>query len=196
VNSQPRFGVSHFASTNSCTESTVQMDTPNIPLESAEGQALLASCEAADRAAYDALWPHFTRQRGLTMCGLSSLSMVLRSLPHTAALADWSEEEVLARQRCSADVLLRCGATLRQLEAVARSVGLRAERSHVPPDAGTSSDAGSAGAVEAALAAAVRRAPRGVRVLCNYNMSLAGQPPYGGHFSPIGAFHAVRELQP
>ena len=42
-------------------------------------QQLLRECTPADRAAYDLLWPHFERQRGLTMCGPASIAMVVRA---------------------------------------------------------------------------------------------------------------------
>ena len=40
-----------------------------------------------------------------------------------------------------------------------------------------------------ALRAALRAAPERA-VLVNYHMSTAGQRPYGGHVSPLGAYHA------
>ena len=41
-----------------------------------------------------------------------------------------------------------------------------------------------------ALCKSLRRAPA-CMTLINYHMSTAGQRPYGGHVSPLGAYHAA-----
>ena len=66
--------------------------------------------------------------------------------------------------------LAELGVLLRALEPTR----LRATRVHADADA------------DALVAAA--RGP-GI-VLLNYHMTSAGQPPFGGHVSPIGAYHA------
>ena len=160
---------------------------PVIPLASAEGEALLAACVPADRAAHDKLWPGYAQQRGRTMCGAASVAMTMRALYSTPI----DEDEALSRQRgVSADKVRRGGMTLLELEAFAGSLGLQATRIHVvePAAEANAADTVGASAAEAALLRAFREAGR--FVVLNYHMTTMGQPPFGGHFSPVSAFHA------
>ena len=68
-----------------------------IALASAEGARLLEG--ATERAAYDALWPHFRQQRGRTMCGPNTLAMLLDALEVPTSGARWDEDAVLADDR-------------------------------------------------------------------------------------------------
>ena len=65
-----------------------------------------------------------------------------------------------------------------------QSVALQCEAHHAPPE---EEAGGEPGAASAPLLAALRGP--GLVVL-NYHMSTAGQTPFGGHFSPLGAYHA------
>ena len=94
---------------------------PNCALASEEGARLLAECAPADRAAYDALWPCFARQRGRTACGVASTAMALR------ALGLGEDDEAAILQRCEGDgaalpraKIERCGMTLAELSSSAR----------------------------------------------------------------------------
>ena len=87
---------------------------PPIALASDEGQKLLAECGST--LAYDALWPHWTKQVGKTCCAPCTLAMVCNALgvdkrwgrdierwetvapsgPHRPD-GPWDEDDVLAR---------------------------------------------------------------------------------------------------
>jgi len=153
----------------------------NILLASPEGATLLKECTAINRAAYDCIWPtHYAQQRGPTMCGPASVAMAMRAL--TPAV-NTQEEDVLGWQNAVPRTkILKCGATLPEIESLVRSLDLRGTRVHADP-------APSDGSLESGLLRALRRAPSAL-VLVNYHMTIAGQPPFGGHFSPLGAFHA------
>ena len=168
-----------------------------VALASTEGQQLLQSCTADDRAPFDALWRAFARQVGRTMCGPASLAMVLRSYPSAMVSADdgWEEGDVLGTVGAEmAAKMRRCGMTLPEMAEVATGIveGVAAHPHHLhhqPCTAG--GDDASAGSDDTLLAPllAALRAP-GSRVLLNYHMTTAGQPPFGGHFSPLAAYHA------
>ena len=101
------------------------------------------------------------------------------------ALGLGEDDEAAILQRCEGDgaalpraKIERCGMTLAELGVLLRALEptrLRATRVHA--------DAADADALVAAA-----RGP-GI-VLLNYHMTSAGQPPFGGHVSPIGAYHA------
>lgn len=152
------------------------MSRAPVTLQSREGQRFLEECTS--RAAYDALWPHFYTQRGATTCGPCSLSMVLNALklPLDAAVL-WDEDEVLARAPDMADKVRTRGCTLDEAAGLARAVGVEfvLERASTNTAADLMLDA-------------LRRAPESL-VLLNYHMSTAGQEPFGGHFSPLAAYH-------
>lgn len=166
-----------------------------VPLESADGQQLLQSCVAADRTPFDALWRAFARQVGRTMCGPASLAMVLRSKPGATSLADggWAEDDVLGKVPADmAAKVRRCGMTLPEMVEVTTGIteGLTAHPHHFhhQPAGGADASACDDETLLAPLLAALR-APDS-RVLLNYHMTTAGQPPFGGHFSPLAAYHA------
>ena len=136
-----------------------------IALASPAGQRLLAECD--ERAAYDALWPHFKRQDGKTMCGPASLAMLLNAI---GGETTWSEDAVLARSPALAPKVRASGCTLAEAAALARAAG-----------AECAVERGAAG-----LRAALRS---GALVSLNYDMTTAGQPPFKGHHSPVAAYH-------
>ena len=166
-----------------------------VPLASADGQQLLQSCAAADRAPFDALWRAFARQVGRTMCGPASLAMVLRSRPGAMPLAEdgWKEDGVLGTLADEmAAKVRRCGMTLPEVVELAAGIvdGLTAHPHHLhQPARGDGGDGASARDDALAPLLAALRAPD-ARVLLNYHMTTAGQPPFGGHFSPLAAYHA------
>ena len=159
---------------------------PVIPLASPDGAKLLEACAPADRAAYDRLWPRYAQQRGRTMCGAASVAMAINAMrPHLSI----DEDEALSRQDgVSAEKVHRGGMTLLELESFVGSLGLQTNRVHVEAAAEPGADAIRAAAAEASLVCEVRDPER--IVLLNYHMTTMGQPPFGGHFSPVAAVNA------
>ena len=194
-----------------------------IALESAAGQALLADCAPADRAAHDLLWPQYAPQQGRTLCGAASIATVLRAAAAAAAAAaveggddagaaaggavalsrvcagvgTVTEEHVLeAQDAVAAHDVRRRGVTLDELAAMLRSLGAacactyaRADGTAGGPCASAAAEADAMRDGLAALHVALRGAPAR-SVLVNYHMSTAGQRPFRGHVSPLGAYHA------
>ena len=126
-------------------------------------------------------------------------------------LAAPSESGVLAMaserpEGLSARKVRKGGVTLQELGVLMREIGVPCECMHAHADG--AADGGQSGAApstilpasaaqgEAAMLAALARLREGVRaapgcgVLVNYHMSTAGQRPFGGHVSPIAAYHA------
>jgi hypothetical protein len=105
-----------------------------------------------------------------------------------------SEESVL-RAQCAIPVpaVLSSGMTLEGMGKVLESLGAPCEVMHAR---GTSSAGGPYARAEAEMAAARDGLLRlrdalvtSDAVLLNYHMGTAGQRPFGGHFSPLAAYH-------
>ena len=208
-------------------------DAAPIALESARGQAMLAECDAADRVAYDWLWPAFQRQRGATMCGAASIAIVLRAaqqrqaamgadanavlpqqsvlavaaarLASTAsggvsvgghgALAD--EESVLdGQQALPASKVRKCGMTLPEAGLLLQGLDVphvvshaRGEHTAAGPAVSAPEEIAAQRRALADLKSALRGAPASA-VVVNYHLGVVGHRPFGGHFSPLAAYHA------
>lgn len=144
---------------------------PAIALASEAGARLLSEC--AERRAYDRIWPHFKRQTGATACGPATVSMLLNAL--AIGEAPWTEDGVLARGPPALREKVRAsGCTLDEAAALARAAG-----------ADASVERGASRLLDSLAAAA-----NGALVALNYHMTTAGQPPFGGHHSPVAAYHA------
>ena len=190
-----------------------------VPLESDVGRALLDECDACDRRAFDWLWEHYEPQRSLTLCGPASVGMVLRAAISGGCggggggggdggsddairraaqrLEAISEDGVVDGQSAVAASEVRsAGVTLPELGAMLDSLGIPCKATHARGDLTAAGPCATA-AEEAeamrcgldSLRDAMRRAPE-CALLLNYHMSTAGQRPFQGHISPLGAYHA------
>ena len=184
-----------------------------VPLRSSRGQKMLRGCAPAERRAYDALWPHFARQQGRSLCGPASAAMLLRAMGSAAprveaadggaggaggAGAVWDEALVLGASAAELGAKARRrGLTLGEMRELLQGLGLRCEAATLgSPTAPESATEGAQGGAQGAggtdeACAPLLAALRGEGlVLLNYHMATAGQPPFGGHFSPLAAYHA------
>ena len=168
-----------------------------VPLASARGQQLLAEAEC--RAAFDRLWPHFAPQAGSSCCGVCSAAMVASAL----ACRRITEDDFFGRLPADlalggrpAEIAVRsAGVTLEQLAELIRAApGIAAAER--PFEGGfVHGDAIDVAGARAALRAALLSvgdsgAGAPTYPLLNYQMSELGQEPWGGHVSPIAAYHA------
>lgn len=162
---------------------------PLIAFASAEGRQLFA--EALAGGTLDGWFPlaeQFHTQSDPSFCGLGSLVVALNALEIDPGRIwrgpwRWYGEDLLDCCHPLDDVRAR-GITLEQLASLARCNGARADLVR----ADTSS--------EDALRDAVRRAAstaRGEVLLASYSRKALGQTG-DGHFSPVGGYHAGRDL--
>lgn len=186
----------------------IDVATAPIPLDSTEGRRMLESCDATDRIMYDRLWPHFRPQVNRTYCGLATIANVLRADEDALQPTEYTGEDDVADRLTPTTVntIRKKGLTLSEMsEEVLRRIGLPhhivwARGNAQAPAAGDSVLAqeeinaahdGIARLRDALRACRVATADRPITaVLVNYHMSTAGQRPFGGHFSPLAAFHA------
>ena len=186
-----------------------------VPLRSSRGQKMLRGCAPADRHAYELLWPHFARQQGRTMCGPASAAMLLRAMdsaaPRVAATdggastaggageaggagAVWDEVRVLGASASDLGAkAVRCGMTMAEMLQLLRGLGLDCEAATVSSSTAPESapeGAPEGGGTDEACAPLLASLRGEGLVLLNYHMTTAGQAPYGGHFSPLAAYHA------
>mgnify|MGYP006101199851 CR=1 FL=1 len=164
-----------------------------VPLRSSRGQEMLRGCAPADRRAYDLLWPHFGRQQGRTMCGPASAAMLLRAMGSAAdeAGAVWDEVLVLSASATATATEVgakakRCGLTMSEMRQLLQGTGLECECEAAT--VGSSTDEACA-----PLLASLRGESESESesfVILNYHMTTAGQAPFGGHFSPLAAYHS------
>lgn len=170
-----------------------------LSLACEEGQSRLREA-AAEASCQQGVVDSWRRQRNPTYCGLASLAIVLSS---SGVLVDEDEVLGLASPGPSAvdeEKVRRCGLTLREVEAVAVGTTSRvasARRAHcVEADAGDCArrrreDLSSVDELRASISATLRTPE--ARVILNYHMTTLGQPPFGGHLSPIGAYHEASD---
>ena len=174
---------------------------PPIALASDEGQKLLAECGST--LAYDAVWPHWTKQVGKTCCAPCTLAMVCNALgvdkrwgrdierwetvepsgPHRPD-GPWDEDDVLARSTDPA-AARESGCTLQECADLAGRTRLHCLGAS-PVNAET-----AACVLEESLYGSLSGADE--VVVANYDMTVAGQAPFGGHFSPVVAHHAASD---
>ena len=174
---------------------------PPIALASDEGQKLLAECGST--LAYDAVWPHWKKQVGKTCCAPCTLAMVCNALgvdkrwgrdierwetvapsgPHRPD-GPWDEDDVLARSTDPA-AARESGCTLQECADLAGRTRLHCLGAS-PVNAET-----AACVLEESLYGSLSGADE--VVVANYDMTVAGQAPFGGHFSPVVAHHAASD---
>ena len=175
-----------------------------VALDSETGQALLRGCAASDRAAYDRLWSHFRPQLGRTMCGPASVAMLLRAaaaapedagvLAGVARTIGGDEDAVLDGQSAVPAAQVRSpgrGLTLPEIGRMLVGLGVPEGAIEVRHALGAAPGDGAKAEQDSSLLELVRalRASPPRQTLLNYHMSAAGQRPFGGHFSPLGAYH-------
>ena len=161
-----------------------------VSFASAEGRAIFR--EALDGGGMEgwfALSEQFHTQSDPAFCGLGTLVVALNALEIDPGRIwkgpwRWYTEDLLT---CciSLDRVRDEGVTMDQLACLARCNGARADVVRPGPDAGI-----------AALRTAIARAaaaPRGPVLVAAYSRSALGQTG-SGHFSPIGGYHAARDL--
>ncbi|MCV2368230.1 phytochelatin synthase family protein [Roseateles oligotrophus] len=163
-----------------------------IALSSAAGRLLFREALlAGDMESYFPLAEQFHTQVEPSFCGISSLVMVLNALevdPKRLWKGVWrwfSEDMADCCEQLS--VIEKEGVTLDRLAEMGRCNGLLVDARHVDLDA----DAGIA-----QFRASVRQVseqPSGVALIASYSRALLGQTG-DGHFSPIGGYHAARDL--
>ncbi|KAF4680850.1 hypothetical protein FOZ63_005213 [Perkinsus olseni] len=133
-------------------------------LRSREGLRRLAGCNSTGVRFY-------RRQQTHATCGVSSVAMVLASMSGKIL----SDEEMLQMEffAVSKDTILKEGLTLAQLCDSCRMMGW--DTAIVRPQS----------------AAELQRlfAHSKDFFILNYDMSKAGQVPWGGHFAPVGGYH-------
>ncbi|MFN5194840.1 MAG: phytochelatin synthase family protein [Cyanobacteriota bacterium] len=159
-----------------------------LPLEDPAGLALLTTSTA--RADYGSLAQVFETQANLAYCGVASSVMVLNSLrlaappvPGYGRYRFWTQanlfEPAASRAVIAPERVAREGMTLRQLEALLASHGLKVQRLH--------GDRLSLVAFRTVLQRSL--ADPTDRLLVNYQRSAVGQEE-GGHIAPLAAYDA------
>ncbi len=174
------------------TETLYRRPLPDgsIAFASAEGRAVFAEALAAGGlAGYFALAEQYQTQSDPAFCGLGSLVVALNALAIDPGRLwkgpwRWFSEELL--DCCVAlDQVRAQGVDLDTLACLARCNG--ADARAVRPDDGEAGDE----VVRAAIAAAGRS--EGDVIIAAYDRAALGQTG-SGHFSPVGGYHAGRDL--
>lgn len=138
-----------------------------------------------------ALLRAFRKQVGDTACGLASLACALDAILEEEEEKPGKHDEaaVVRLQQAPLHGSAKCitmsevekgGLTLHGLSRLARLAG-------IPHTLHMASDFADAGALWRALR---RVLDVGRTVVLNYHMTTAGQPPFGGHFSPVDSYDA------
>eukprot|EP00656_Telonema_subtile_P009814 TRINITY_DN14642_c0_g1_i2.p1 TRINITY_DN14642_c0_g1~~TRINITY_DN14642_c0_g1_i2.p1 ORF type:complete len:236 (+),score=52.06 TRINITY_DN14642_c0_g1_i2:124-831(+) len=166
-----------------------------VPLQSELGSDLVAECEKkreGNPSQYELVAPCWSVQEGLRTCGVASTKIVLNSrrdipvLESSVLCPETSESDLpaeeLARFRDQVD---QSGMTLPELHTLCDSFSaLR------PVSVLYAEDCDEEEFFRQVLEAL---ADPGRRVLLNYHMSTLGQEPFGGHVSPVVAYHQGTE---
>ena len=87
----------------------------------------------------------------------------------------------------------RCGMTLSEMRQLLQGLGLDCEATTVGSSTapgGTPEGTPEGGGIDEACAPLLASLRGEGFVLLNYHMTTAGQAPFGGHFSPLAAYHA------
>lgn len=166
--------------------------TGNVPLDSEVGQKRIFGC-IGEHHATDVLQV-WKQQSGLTLCGFQTLACIINSVEQT----NISDIELLrmVKEKYSCfeideSTVLKEGVTMDEFIKIARIITndnsattrvavmdmycsdeVNVDKEHIK---------------QSLIAVLANRSH--TRIACNYHMSTAGQEPYGGHFSPLVAFH-------
>lgn len=180
--------------TNSDAEITVdtfyrrELPADLVSFTSRPGRELFREClDAGTIENYFHLVGNFTTQTDPAFCGLGSLAMVLNALEmdpgrQWKGVWRWYSDEML--ECCSPlDAVRKSGLTFAQFARLAECHGLRAEARRF--DETTLDD------FRTDLQGAATRAD--VHLVVSFSREALGQTGIG-HFSPIGAFHASKDL--
>jgi glutathione gamma-glutamylcysteinyltransferase len=160
-----------------------------IPFSSPEGRRLFREALAAGTLeGYFPLAEQFHTQAEPAFCGLGTLVIVLNALAIDPGRLwrgpwRWYSEELLDCCR-PLEVVRREGLTLEDLACLARCNGASAELRRPP--------AASIEDLRRDLAQAAA-APEGRHLVLGYDRAVLGQTG-GGHYSPLGGYHAGRDL--
>ena len=161
-----------------------------VPFASAEGRAIFREAlDAGGMEGWFALSEQFHTQSDPAFCGLGTLVVALNALEIDPGRIwkgpwRWYTEDLLT---CCLplDRVRRDGVTVDELACLARCNGARADVVRPGAEVGV-------GALRAAVARAAA-APRGPVLVAAYSRAGLGQTG-SGHFSPIGGYHAARDL--
>ena len=161
--------------------STAEEEEENVLLASAIGQERLRRCVGHAQESI-ACWKV---QSGKTLCGFATLACMSNSIDSSkAAGADVLHDHELLDKAAEAAVIdkssvERNGITLEEFVEVGASV--------LPLEKFTSSRGGST--TKDLLISKLSNKEERTRIAVNYHMTTAGQSPWGGHFSPLVAYH-------
>ena len=163
----------------------------NVLLDSGEGKERLAKCIGREHAISSIdVWE---QQSGRTLCSFQSLACMINSVHQTRKKDVEIFQTVLQQHQslgiCESSVLAE-GVTMDEFVRIANS--LNSTRSQVNIMHTYCGEVGDSGRrkdeVKQSIIATLAE-QNYARIACNYHMSTAGQEPYGGHFSPLVAFH-------
>lgn len=166
-----------------------------VPLASSEGQRRLDECsadngEGQSPSQYSSIGPCFRKQAGSKFCGVASTAIVFSSLPGCDRVEEaqvFSLYEDGGKGKPGApgpQTVEAAGVTLDELHKMASSIP------QLQPAASFYSEEMGGDGVDELRAVICRALSRGgERVLLNYHMSTLGQTPFGGHVSPVAAYH-------
>ena len=174
---------------------TTELPEDVVTLASSEGQRRLDECSADDGGGespsqYSSIGPCFRRQVGPKFCGVASTAIVLSSLPGCERVEEaqvFSLYEDGGKGKAGAPrprTVEAAGVTLDELHKMASSIPqLQPATSFYSEEMG-----GGVDELRSVICGALSRDGE-ERVLLNYHMSTLGQTPFGGHVSPVAAFH-------
>ena len=165
-----------------------------VPLASVEGQARLDVLSAPSngpstvRCGHRGVVDAWRVQKGGTCCGLASLAIVLSSQESGVTV---DEDEVMGMVESDLSSVQegkvrRSGMTLAELESLSSSMPTRV--TEVSRMHGGGGNLDSVDSLRTVLVTALHEPA--TRVILNYQMSTLGQTPWGGHLSPVAAYHS------
>ena len=165
----------------------------NVPLASLEGKRRLDACIGTNHTSSSMrVW---RPQSGRTLCAFATLACMVNSIKYDEDEDSGRTDSELFEMAVEMDTLgitrstvLTEGLTLEEFVKVAVIVSPKCINSiRLNADDDTSSKA----SWKQTLVRTLQDQSKS-RLACNYHMTTAGQSPFGGHFSPLVAYHEVQ----
>ena len=162
--------------------------TTNVLLDSEEGKGRLMECIGGHHATE--VMQVWEQQSGRTFCGFQTLACMINSVEQTR-VKDVELFRMMMEKSPDIEIdestVLKEGITLDEFIDVARIItNTNLATSRVTIRQIHCND--NKDSIKRSLIVMLSDRSH-TRIACNYHMSTAGQEPYGGHFSPLVAFH-------
>eukprot|EP01090_Pellita_catalonica_P016229 TRINITY_DN4591_c0_g2_i1.p1 TRINITY_DN4591_c0_g2~~TRINITY_DN4591_c0_g2_i1.p1 ORF type:complete len:252 (-),score=32.65 TRINITY_DN4591_c0_g2_i1:13-768(-) len=166
-----------------------------VSLRGAQGQSLLEDAEDRNSSHYCRHFKqHFIKQKGTTFCGIVSVAIVMNTLgitPSDPKHSNFSEEMMFdlpgTNEALIQSKVLEAGMSLKQCSKFVKALGkdqIAVQCHHITQQF-------SEDKFRALVKSTFYTNRDGIekRIICNYLMSSLGHIGYGGHISPLAAYH-------